>query len=138
MSPRDFSETARGNPALWFAVFGAPAAWFVGLVASYFAVHEVCRVHSPLAPRIVSLAALIVAIAAGVTARGIVIKATEANAARTRFMGQIGMMAGAVFSLIMVLYLAATLFLPGCHDRPRTPESPDVLVPGVVFPASLT
>ncbi|HWC74507.1 MAG TPA: hypothetical protein VG454_11270 [Gemmatimonadales bacterium] len=135
MSLRASSEDRRGSLALWFAVFGAPVAWFAGLVASYFAVHEVCRVHSPLGPRLVSFAALAVAIAAGLTARAISANAKDRAADRTRFMGQVGMMAGAVFSLILVLQLVATLFLPGCHERPRTNASPDVFVPQVMDPS---
>ncbi|HTI05111.1 MAG TPA: hypothetical protein VL549_07335 [Gemmatimonadales bacterium] len=123
------AESPRGSAALWFAVLGAPAAWFVSLVVSYYAVHEVCRVHSPLVPRIVSLLALVVAVAAGMTARAVWVQASGATQERTRFLAQIGVMAGVVFSLIVVLHLVATLLLPGCHDRPRTQESPDVLGP---------
>ena len=132
MSPLTSSAEApppRGSAALWFAFLGAPAAWFISLVVSYYAVHEVCRVHSPLAPRIVSLLALVVAVAAGLTARAIWMQASGVTAERTRFMAQIGVMAGSVFSLIVVLHLVATLLLPGCHERPRTEQSPDVFVP---------
>lgn len=115
---------------LWFAVLGPPAAWFVSLGVSYFAVHEVCRVHSPLAPRVVSLVAFVVAIAAGMTARAIWVAAAQHE--RTRFLAQVGVLSGAVFSLIVLLQIVATLFLPSCHERPRTSESPDVLVPKMV------
>ncbi|PYO95127.1 MAG: hypothetical protein DMD62_03230 [Gemmatimonadetes bacterium] len=123
MSRRASSDV--GSPGLWFAVFGPPAAWFASLVVSYFAVHEVCRVHSPLAPRLVSLGALVIAVAAGVAGRGI--WRGEAHE-RTRFMAQIGVMGGTVFSLIILLQIVATLLLPTCHERPRTPGSPDVFI----------
>jgi hypothetical protein len=122
MSHPESSE--RGSAGLWFAVLGPPAAWFASLVVSYFAVHEVCRVHSSLAPRIVSFAALVVAVAAGLTGRGIWVRA--AHDERARFMAQIGVLGSALFSLIMFLQIVATLLLPGCHERPRTPQSPDV------------
>jgi hypothetical protein len=124
MSPHASSE--RGSAGLWFAVCGPPAAWFASLVVGYFAMHEVCRVHSPLGPRIISLVALIVSVAAGLGGRGIWI-ATEHE--RTRFMAQIGVLGSAVFSLIICLQVVATILIPGCHERPRTPQSPDVLRP---------
>jgi hypothetical protein len=121
------ASSERGSAGLWFAVCGPPAAWFASLVVGYFAVHEVCRVHSPLGPRIISLVALIVSVAAGLGGRGIWI-ATEHE--RTRFMAQIGVLGSAVFSLIILLQVVATILIPGCHERPRTPQSPDVLRPG--------
>ena len=124
MSRPAFSETA-GTPALWFAVFGPPAAWFGGLVASYFAVHEVCRVASPLSPRLISVVALLAALTAGVVARFILLRSYAHE--RTRFMAQIGLLSSGVFSLILVLQIVATFLLPGCQERPRTHQSPDVL-----------
>ena len=126
MSP-PVSSDARGTPGLWFAVFGPPAAWFASLVVSYFAVHEVCRVHSPLGPRIVSGLALVVAVTAGFVGRSVWVRAQHHE--RARFMAQVGVLGGAVFSLIILLQIIATLLLPSCHDRPRTPNSPDVRVP---------
>ena len=108
-------------------MLGPPAAWFASLVVGYFAVHEVCRVHSPLAPRVVSLVALIVTVGAGVTGRGIW-RRDEAHE-RTRFMAQLGVLSGSLFSLIILLQIVATFLLPTCHERPRTPQSPDVLRP---------
>lgn len=122
---RPASSEAGATPGLWFAVFGPPAAWFAGLVASYFAVHEVCRVSSPLPPRLISIVALLVSLAAGVVARFILSQSYAHE--RTRFMAQIGLLSSGVFSLIMLLQIVATFLLPGCHERPRTPHSPDVL-----------
>ena len=112
---------------MWFAVFAPPAAWFASLVVGYFAVHEVCRVHSALAPRLVSLLALVVAAAAGVTGRALWVRSETHE--RTRFMAQLGVLSGSLFSMIMLLQILATLLFPTCHERPRTPESPDVLRP---------
>ena len=114
-------------PELWFSLVGPPAAWFASLIVGYFAVHEVCRVHSPLAPRVVSLLALVVAVAAGVTGRAIW-RRDEAQE-RTRFMAQLGVMSGSLFSLIILLQIVATVLIPTCRERPRTPEAPDVLIP---------
>ena len=145
MSRPDFSARSDATPppipppqpaepggGLWFSILGPPAAWFASLIVGYFAVHEVCRVHSPLAPRIVSLVALAVALAAGLTGR-VIWRRHEAQE-RTRFMAQLGVMSGGLFSLIMLLQILATVLIPTCHERPRTPESPDVLVPPAVQP----
>ena len=137
MSPLASSEQGavdrRGSLGLWFAVLGPPAAWFASLVVGYFAVHEVCRVHSPLAPRIISLVALIVAVAAGLGGRAIW---SASRHERTRFMAQIGVLGSAVFSLIILLQIVATILIPGCHERPRTPQSPDVMrTPSTESPA---
>jgi hypothetical protein len=136
MSRHDSSEHAafarRGSPGLWFAVFGPPTAWFASLVVSYFAVHEVCRLNSSMAPRVVSVIALVVAVAAGFGGRSIWIRADQGGrltAERTRFLAQMGVLGAAVFSLIILLQIVATLMLPSCHERPRTPQSPDVLAP---------
>jgi len=134
MSPRASSEP--GSASLWFAVFGPAAAWFVSLVVGYFAVHEVCRVHSPLAPRIISLVAFLVAVSAGLVGRGIWVRAGQNE--RTRFLAQIGVLGSAVFSLIILLQIGATILIPGCHGRPRSPESPDVLRPPSTESHSLT
>lgn len=134
-APPSIPAPQPAGPGLWFAVLGPPAAWFASLVVGYFAVHEVCRVHSPLAPRIVSLVALVVALAAGVTGRAIW-RRREAQE-RTRFMAQIGVLNGSLFSLIILLQILATLLIPTCHERPRTTESPDVLLPPAVQPRGL-
>ena len=106
-------------------MFGPAAAWFAGLVGGYYAVHEVCRVHSPLGPRLVLALALLVSVVAGIVSR-IILQQVE-QYERTRFMAQIGLLSSGVFSLILALQIVATFLLPGCHERPRTPRSPDVL-----------
>ena len=140
MSPRDSSDHAafarRGSAGLWFALLGGPAAWVVALTVSYFSVHEVCRTQTILAPRLVSLATLIVAVAAALVARGIWTSvdarpstSPDRPVERTRFLAQIGVLSGAVFGLIIFLQIIATVLLSSCHERPRTPQSPDVRVP---------
>jgi hypothetical protein len=104
----------------------------VSLAVGYFSVHEACRVHSPLGPRIVSIVALVVAIAAGLTARAIWRGAADHE--RTRFMAQVAVLASGVFSLIILLQIVATVILGSCRERPRTSESPDVYVPRIAAP----
>lgn len=122
------SRTDSRNPVLWFAVFGAPAAWFVSLVAGYFSVHGVCRHQSIVLPLTISVVALAISAGAGIGGRALYGAARDHE--RTRFLAEIGMMAGTVFSLIIVLQLIAILMVPPCRERPRTPGSPDVFRPG--------
>jgi nicotinamide riboside transporter PnuC len=139
MSHRGSDSTAlarRGNAALWFAVMGGPAAWMLGLVVSYFWIHDVCRHHSSMAPRIVSFIALGAAIAAALVGRSIWTQmdrhapgGVEIPVERTRFLAQIGVLGGSVFSLILFLQIVATLILHPCDERPRTNTSPDVILP---------
>ena len=121
------SPPASSSRAPWFAVFGAPAAWFASLVAGYFSVHHACRSHSGMLPLAISLVALLVSVGAGV--RGRLVYGVAREHERTRFLAEIGMLAGTVFSLIILLQIIAILVLPPCHERPRTPSSPDVFRP---------
>ena len=109
-------------------MLGGPAAWFVSLTVSYFAVHEVCRHQTAIAPRIVSVIAFAVAVAAAIGGRGIWTQVAavahregDRPVERTRFLAQIGVLGGTVFSLIILLQVVATLLLPSCRERPRTP-----------------
>ena len=112
------------------------------LAVSYFMVHEVCRQQTAVGPRIVSVVALAMAIASAVGGRSIWTRVergeSDENAVsseRTRFLAQIGVLGGSVFSLIILLQVVATILFPACHGRPRTPESPDVLrPPAAVYP----
>ncbi|MFN2572530.1 MAG: hypothetical protein ABR537_13125 [Gemmatimonadales bacterium] len=92
--------------------------------------------ETAIGPRLVSLIALVVAVAAGITGRAIWLAA--AGHERTRFLAQIAVLESALFSLIMLLQVVATLLLPSCHERPRTPQSPDVLRPQTAQSPSLT
>lgn len=108
--------------ALWFGLFGAPAAWSLQLMAGYALTAHGCFPAS--APRVVptfgglwiavliiSLAALGLAIAAEATAwRSWRVASTE----RTRFMALAGMMLSGLF-LIGVVMAGIPLFIkPAC------------------------
>ena len=132
------SVDTRGAPLLWFAVVGGPAAWLVGLVGSYFWIHNVCEHQSAVAPRLISLVTFAVALAAGIS--GWLIAARlglgasskdDSLADRTRFMAQIGALSGLVFALILLLQILATLMLDPCQSGggARTRHSPDVWSP---------
>src|SRR5256885_5444902 len=63
-----FRSAPRGSAVLCFAVFGGSVAWFVSLSVGYFGVHEACAHQTAVLPRLVSLLALVFALAAAVAA----------------------------------------------------------------------
>src|SRR5437762_12198799 len=107
----------RGSALLWFAVFGGPVAWFVSLSVGYFGVHEACAHQTAVLPRLVSLLALVFALAdAGAAWRlrsrvgGAAGQPHEGGPAeRRRGRGQIGTPGGGTFSLSILLLVVATL-----------------------------
>jgi len=107
ISKNNFALAGSGF-SLWSSL---SAAWFTSLVVSYFAVHEVCRVHSSMAPRIVSFVALVVAVAAGFTGRGIWVGAAQSE--RARFMAQIGVLGGALAFGFIGVFIGPTLLAVG-------------------------
>lgn len=122
--------------ALWFGLFGAPGVWSIQLMVSYaFAAHSCYPARIPLhAPTfgwvwtlelVVSLVALVVALAAGATAlhswratrtesEGPKEALLEAGEGRTRFMAFAGILTSALFLLGVVLNGAALFLLPVC------------------------
>ena len=127
---------AVSSGALWFALFGAPAAWSVQLLVSYaLSSHSCFPRRVPLtAPTLealpawelgVAVAALVVALAAG----GVAIHAWRATRAegegsehrlletgegRTRFMAFAGVLVSGLFALGVVLNLITPILLPAC------------------------
>ena len=59
----------RGSAALWYALFGAPVAWFISLSLAYFAVTRGCRAGTALPLHLLTVAGIAVGIGAGLTAR---------------------------------------------------------------------
>lgn len=122
--------------ALWFGLFGAPAAWSLQLLASYALVAHGCYPDAepltiPVVPSLRTLvlgtgaAALAVALLAGGSAwrswratqqehegghEGLL----EAGEGRTRFMALAGMLLGAVFALGIVMNVVPLLLLQPC------------------------
>src|SRR5256885_13539800 len=116
----DRALAPRGSALLWFAVLGGPIAWFVSLSLGYFGEHEACAHQTAVLPRLVSLLALVFALAAAVAAWRLPSpggRATgQANAGSpaqpTRFLARIRLLRGATFSLIILPQGVAPLVLP--------------------------
>jgi hypothetical protein len=111
--------------ALWFGLFGAPAAWALQLMASYALTAHACfpgatPLASPAAggswtaALLVGVAALAASLAAGATAWGSWRSTHVGPERRTRFMALAGLLLSGIF-LLGVLMNAIPLFLaPSC------------------------
>jgi hypothetical protein len=130
------AERAVTPTALWFGLFGAPAAWSLQLLASYALVAHGCYpdaepMTTPVVPDLRTLvlgtgmAALAVALLAGGSAwrswratqqerEGGHEALLEAGEGRTRFMALAGMLLGAVFALGIVMNVVPLLLLRPC------------------------
>jgi hypothetical protein len=124
--------------ALWFGLFGAPAAWSVQLLADYPTDAHGCFPHlyplasptignGPLSTTLVviSAGAVLMAAAALVVARksyaatrgetgGEAHHLLEVGEGRTRFMALSGVMLSALFLLGTLVHASSLLLLPGC------------------------
>jgi hypothetical protein len=140
------TETAHPAPArhraslaaLWFGLFGAPAAWSVQMLADYSTNAHGCypRLYPLPSPTmgaarmtlvlsLVSAAAVLIGIAALVVAlrsymatrpewRGVAHELLEVGEGRTRFMALSGVMLSALFLLASLVHAASVLLLAEC------------------------
>lgn len=113
---------AKGSPALWVGVFAPPAAWFVALTAMFFLVQWVCGDGPALLLHLVPAAMLATALGGGASAWrvwrriGVQPPSEESGPApRTRLLAAVGVLGGALFSLIILLQWLAVVLLEPCH-----------------------
>lgn len=107
---------------LWAGLLAAPLAWAVQLQVIYALTQWTCHSGS-LVPLHATAAACLLIAAAGL---GVAFRcwqaggrrwpsdADEGLVARTRFMAALGLMAGGLFSLLIVVQWTAVLFLDPC------------------------
>ncbi len=117
-----------GDRTLWFAVYGAPVAWSVDLLASIALHYDYCaalvgRTFRPwagigVALAIVGIAMLALSLTAGAAAwrahqrLGSDTGQGDTDLDRRRFMARAGLLACALFSFAIVLRLIAPFILP--------------------------
>ncbi|HET9983900.1 MAG TPA: hypothetical protein VFQ38_09950 [Longimicrobiales bacterium] len=128
-----------GSAGLWFAVFGAPLAWFVALVVAYALPAWACAAGRRWPLHAVYVVALVVCGGALLSARRIrrTTGDTEPGEAggpleRTRFLAALGILASTLFGLVTLAQWIATFVIGPCQLAPRLPDSPDVLAPPAV------
>ena len=126
------------NSALWFGLFGAPAAWSIQMLADYSTDAHGCfpRMYPLGSPTmgggrlslvlwLVSAAAVVIGIAALVVAlrsyaatrhewRGEAHELLEVGEGRTRFMALSGVMLSALFLFASLMHAASVLLLAEC------------------------
>lgn len=125
----------RGSALLWFAVVGAPAAWFLSLAGSFFLVPWACHDRAAVIP-LVSLAALLVCVAAGLAAwrlwRDTGLRPPGKDGGplpRTRLMASVGMAISALFTIVVLVQGLAGLLISPCQAVPRGPADPSATAP---------
>ncbi|HEX2204586.1 MAG TPA: hypothetical protein VHG91_14840 [Longimicrobium sp.] len=118
---REHFREPRGMAALWFAVLAGPLAWMLGLNAGYALVRVACAKQEMLLLHAVSLATLLLALAGGFVAWREWGRAGRewpgeggGTLSRSRFMAALGLLASALFSLVIVAQWAASLFFDPC------------------------
>jgi hypothetical protein len=117
---------------LLFAVLGAPVAWSLHFLLIYFLVTLFCTTGSRGAGVAVGIATALFAVisaAAGVVAYrgwrrtgaagGWDRAVTEADQHRSSFLLMMGMLAGALFTLLIFTEALPTLFVQACPEVPR-------------------
>lgn len=134
-APTHESDSGRGSPAMWYALFGGPVAWFVGLCIAYFVVSPSCEAHDELPLHAISIVTLIAALGA-LLAGALVWRRSEASwpddrggrIDRTRFIAAMGVAISALFALAISAQWAAAAIHEPCWWLPRLPDSPDAYV----------
>ncbi|MBW3654468.1 MAG: hypothetical protein KY444_00045 [Gemmatimonadetes bacterium] len=106
---------------LWFAVLAGPLAWMLGLNAEYGLVRVACDKDSLLGLHLVSIATLLLALAGGLVSwrewkhAGREWPGEEGGpTGRSRFMAALGLMASALFALVILAQWITNLFLHPC------------------------
>ena len=129
------TDSGRGSAVMWYALFGGPVAWFVGLGAAYFVVSPSCDAHDELPLHLISLITLLAALGAAAAAwvlwRGRGAHWPDDRGGRvdrTRFIAAMGGLISALFALVIMAQWAATVVHQPCWWLPRLPDSPDAWV----------
>ncbi|HEX6560125.1 MAG TPA: hypothetical protein VF021_11700 [Longimicrobiales bacterium] len=124
-----------GSVALWFALLGAPCAWFLGLVLSYPVVPYACYSGHVWTLYAISAIALLVVLGAGVVGYGLLMDTGAelpgdhaSHTDRTRLLAAVGMMFSGLFALILIGHIASTAMVGPCIPLPRERFTPDAYV----------
>lgn len=132
----------RGSVALWYALFGAPFAWFLELCLSYPVVSYACDSGNVWTLYAMHAVALLFALGAGAVGYSLLMDAGAELPAdhatrtdRSRLLASVGMMFSGLFSLILVGHLISTAVLGPCIPLPRERFTPDTFVAPASSPA---
>jgi hypothetical protein len=114
--------TRRGIFLLWAGLLVPPAAWLLQLQAAYLMVYVSCATGGNLAYHLASLAALAVAAAGGLLSwrnwrrAGPEVPGERGGPlTRSRFMALLGVLTGALFSVVIIAQWLPGFILPPCN-----------------------
>jgi hypothetical protein len=111
--------------AAWYALLGAPVAWFASLSAAYFAVSPGCFDGSDSRVHVVNALALVVALGAVVTAfrrRG------DRSSESLSFLRRGAKGVAVIFTLVIIAQWSVVATFDPCLPLPRRDESPDAYI----------
>jgi hypothetical protein len=114
-------SSARQNLALWVAVLGSAAVWFVHMQINYVLVEWACWTNRPWVLKLTSLLFLLVAAAPGWIAWNQWSAAgsgerQSAGLGRRRFMAVLGLMLTGLFVLLIAAQAIPTFFVNPCLE----------------------
>lgn len=104
----------------WIGVFLAPTVYFAHLQLNYVLVPWSCATHQRIWVHITSLVAVLLALSGIWAARRVHARAANGHAdddtlPRLRFLGLLGVLIGALFTLLLVAQLVAGLVISPCQ-----------------------
>lgn len=108
------SSTTRRPLRSWFAVLGAPSAWFAHLSLSYLLVPESCVWGTTVWLWVISLTHVAVAVAALVVAVGTARHGQRHGHRQDRFVGMLGVLTGALFTAAILVERLPVLLIDPC------------------------
>ena len=111
--------------ASWYALFGAPVAWFVALCAAYFAVSPACFGGDDMLVHLINALALIVALGAVVTAFR---SGRDGKPKSESFLRHGAKLVALIFTLVIIAQWSVVAAFDPCLPLPRRDESPDALI----------
>jgi hypothetical protein len=106
---------------MWYALLGAPLSWALGFTIKYSVVPFACGADSQLAINIISAITLVLTLLPGLVAWRVwqlaghdIPDESPSPIGRTRFVGMIGMLASALFTLVVLAQWISSAFLNPC------------------------
>jgi hypothetical protein len=109
-TPAERPEPPVSSAALWFALLGGPIAWSAHLLASYPLVSVACQIQTTAPLNLITAVTAAIAAAAGITGAVAYRRVRTSGPggpgdtfARARFMALAGLMAGALFTFVILV-----------------------------------
>jgi hypothetical protein len=102
---------------LWAGMLTAPIAWSIQFLIIYALVMHVCKVQNARSLHLTSVVFIAIGIAAGILSWWNTMQAAEGieeERESTLFLGRLGLLTSAMFTLIMIAQVIPTFFIDPC------------------------